>query len=239
MKKISFVIPVYNEEGNLQLLWEQIARVTDRLQIDFQLLLVDDGSTDGSFDLIRSLAEQHPQIGYLRLARNSGQSAALYAGFQAADGDVIVTMDADLQNDPADLPEMLRYYGDYDMVTGWRYNRQDSLSKKIGSRIGNGFRNWLTSENIHDTGCSLKVMRAEMLKRIKMFRGLHRFLPTLMRLEGARVKEVKVNHRPRLHGESKYTNLRRGIEGFYDVIAVRWMQKRHLNIEIGERHDQG
>jgi len=239
MKKISFVIPVYNEEGNLQQLWEQIARVTDRLQIDFQLLLVDDGSTDGSFDLIRSLAEQHPQIGYLRLARNSGQSAALYAGFQAADGDVIVTMDADLQNDPADLPEMLRYYGDYDMVTGWRYNRQDSLSKKIGSRIGNGFRNWLTSENIHDTGCSLKVMRAEMLKRIKMFRGLHRFLPTLMRLEGARVKEVKVNHRPRLHGESKYTNLRRGIEGFYDVIAVRWMQKRHLNIEIGERHDQG
>ncbi|ORJ55845.1 glycosyltransferase family 2 protein [Geothermobacter hydrogeniphilus] len=238
MKKISFVIPVYNEEGNLQQLWEQIARVTDRLQIDFQLLLVDDGSTDGSFDLIRSLAEQHPQIGYLRLARNSGQSAALYAGFQAADGDVIVTMDADLQNDPADLPEMLRYYGDYDMVTGWRYNRQDSLSKKIGSRIGNGFRNWLTSENIHDTGCSLKVMRAEMLKRIKMFRGLHRFLPTLMRLEGARVKEVKVNHRPRLHGESKYTNLRRGIEGFYDVIAVRWMQKRHLNIEIGERHDQ-
>ncbi len=146
-------------------------------------------------------------------------------------------MDADLQNDPADLPDMLCYYGDYDMVTGWRHNRQDCLSKKIGSRIGNGFRNWLTEENIHDTGCSLKVMRAEMLKRIKMFRGLHRFLPTLMRLEGARVKEIKVNHRPRLHGESKYTNLRRGIEGFYDVIAVRWMIKRNLNIEIGERHD--
>ncbi|PNU18579.1 glycosyltransferase [Geothermobacter hydrogeniphilus] len=239
MKKISFVIPVYNEEENLGELWQQIAAVAEPLAVDFQVLFVDDCSSDGSLELIRALAAEHPEVGFLSFARNCGQSAALYAGFQAADGDVIVTMDADLQNDPADLPEMLRYYGDYDMVTGWRYNRQDSLSKKIGSRIGNGFRNWLTNENIHDTGCSLKVMSAEMLKRIKMFRGLHRFLPTLMRLEGARVKEVKVNHRPRLHGESKYTNLRRGIEGFYDVIAVRWMQKRHLNIEIGERHDQG
>ncbi|TYO97694.1 dolichol-phosphate mannosyltransferase [Geothermobacter ehrlichii] len=236
MNKISFVIPVYNEEENLPQLWEQIARVTAHLNVDFQLLFIDDGSTDGSLDLIRDLAARHPQIGYLHLARNSGQSAALYAGFQAADGDIIVTMDADLQNDPADLPEMLRYYGEYDMVIGWRHQRQDSLSKKIASRIGNGFRNWLTNENIHDTGCSLKVMRADMLKRIKMFHGLHRFLPTLMRLEGARIKEIKVNHRPRLYGTSKYTNLRRGIEGFYDVIAVRWMQKRHLKIEIGERH---
>jgi len=187
MNKISFVIPVYNEEGNLQLLWEQIAQVTANLDVDFQLLFIDDGSTDGSLEVIRRLAAHHPEIGYLHLARNSGQSAALYAGFQAADGDVIVTMDADLQNDPADLPKMLRYYGEYDMVTGWRHQRQDSLSKKIASRIGNGFRNWLTNETIHDTGCSLKVMRAEMLKRIKMFHGLHRFLPTLMRLEGARI----------------------------------------------------
>ena len=147
---------------------------------------------------------------------------ALYTGFQHAKGDVIITLDADLQNDSADIPAMLEHYGDHDMVTGWRQNRQDTISKKIGSKIGNGFRNWMTAETIHDTGCSLKIMRADMLKRIRMFRGLHRFLPTLMRLEGARVMEIPVNHRPRLHGVSKYTNWRRGIEGFLDVLAVKW-----------------
>ena len=141
-------------------------------------------------------------------------------------------MDADLQNDPADLRQMFKHYGDYEMVTGWRFNRQDTVSKKIASKIGNRFRNWLTNETIHDTGCSLKIMNAKMLKQIRIYKGLHRFLPTLMRLEGAKVIEVKVNHRQRLFGESKYTNLRRGIEGFYDVIAVRWMQSRHLKIEV-------
>jgi dolichol-phosphate mannosyltransferase len=160
-----------------------------------------------------------------------GQSAALWAGFQQAGGDVIVTMDADLQNDPADVPAMLGHYGEYQMVTGWRFNRNDTLSKRIGSRIGNAVRNRLTWEKIHDTGCSLKVMDAVMAKRIKMYKGLHRFLPTLMRLEGARILEVKVNHRQRHAGVSNYTNLRRGIEGLYDVIAVRWMIKRHLDLE--------
>ena len=158
----------------------------------------------------------------------------MYAGFQHADGDIIITMDADLQNDPVDIPKLMQYFGEYDMVNGWRADRQDTLSKKVGSRIGNYVRNRLTWETIHDTGCSLKVMRATMLKRIRMFRGLHRFLPTLMRLEGARVIEVPVNHRPRIHGVSKYNNLRRGIEGLYDVIAVRWMIKRYLKIRIGD-----
>jgi dolichol-phosphate mannosyltransferase len=120
------------------------------------------------------------------------------------------------------------------MVNGWRFERQDSWSKKLASKIGNSFRNWITRETIHDTGCSLKVMNAAMLKRICIYRGLHRFLPTLMRLEGAKVIEVKVSHRQRRYGESKYTNLQRGIEGFYDVIVVRWMQSRHLTIEIKE-----
>ncbi|MEZ4484650.1 MAG: hypothetical protein R2864_08645 [Syntrophotaleaceae bacterium] len=147
---------------------------------------------------------------------------------------MIVTMDADLQNNPADIPRLLDYFGKYQMVNGWRADRQDTWSKKVGSRIGNLVRNRLTWENIHDTGCSLKVMDAAMLKRIKIFRGLHRFLPTLMRLEGARFIEVKVDHRPRHAGNSKYTNLRRGIEGLYDVIAVRWMIKRHLQVPIKE-----
>ena len=142
-----------------------------------------------------------------------------------------MTMDADLQNDPANIPMMLKHYGQYDMVNGWRRSRQDSPAKKISSRIGNFVRNLLTGETINDTGCSLKVMRAEMVKNIKMYRGLHRFLPTLMRLEGARVIEVPVNHRRRQFGVSKYTNLRRGLEGFQDLLAVRWMIRRHVRID--------
>jgi len=238
MQKISYVIPVYNEEGNIENLFAEIQRVAEGLAVPYEVLFVDDCSSDRSLAIIKDLAATHRQVAYLSFERNCGQSAALYAGFQAATGEVVITMDADLQNDPADIPAMLEHYGDYQMVTGWRHNRQDSWSKKIASKIGNGFRNRLTGETIHDTGCSLKVMQAEPLKRIKMFKGLHRFLPTLMRLEGARVKEVKVNHRPRLHGVSKYTNLRRGIEGFYDVIAVRWMLKRNLTIKIKERYVQ-
>lgn len=231
MNKISFVIPVYNEEGNLRPLCEEIRAVAAQLPCEWEILFVNDGSSDRSLDVIQELSRSAPELRCLSLRRNMGQSAALWAGFQHAAGDVIVTMDADLQNDPADLPAMLRHYGEYQMVTGWRFNRNDTLSKRIGSRIGNAVRNTLTWENIHDTGCSLKVMNAAMAKRIKMYKGLHRFLPTLMRLEGARVLEVKVNHRQRHAGVSKYTNLRRGIEGLYDVVAVRWMIKRHLDLE--------
>ncbi len=234
MNKISFVVPIYNEEENIPQLVEEIKAVAPDLCPNYEILLVNDCSSDSSLQVIRGLAAENKAINYLSLVRNSGQSAALYAGFQGASGDVIITMDADLQNDPADLRQMIKYYGEYEMVNGWRFNRQDSLSKKLASKIGNGFRNWLTRETIHDTGCSLKIMNAAMLKRIRIYKGLHRFLPTLMRLEGAKVVEVKVNHRPRLHGVSKYTNLRRGIEGFYDVIAVRWMQSRHLSIEVNK-----
>jgi dolichol-phosphate mannosyltransferase len=234
MDKISFVIPIYNEEGNIKRLFEELTRVAETLSHPYEIMLVDDASTDRSLHIIKELAASHEQVRYLSFEANCGQSAALYAGFQNADGDVIITMDADLQNDPADIPKLMQFFGEYDMVNGWRADRQDTLSKKVGSRIGNYVRNRLTWETIHDTGCSLKVMRATMLKRIRMFRGLHRFLPTLMRLEGARVIEVPVNHRPRVHGVSKYNNLRRGIEGLYDVIAVRWMIKRYLKIRIGD-----
>lgn len=230
MEKVSFVIPVYNEEDNLRPLFSEIKPVAENLACDWEVLFVDDGSTDRSSEVLQELTAASSQVRVLTFAQNLGQSAALWAGFQAAAGDVIITMDADLQNDPADVPTMLKNFGEYQMITGWRFNRQDTLSKKIGSFIGNTVRNRLTWESIHDTGCSLKVMDAGMAKKIKMFRGLHRFLPTLIRLEGAKVLEFKVNHRPRVAGVSKYTNLRRGIEGLYDVIAVRWMIKRHIDL---------
>ncbi len=237
IQKISYVIPVFNEEDNLVKLFDELRPVAKSLAIPYEVLFVDDGSCDSSLAVIHTLACSYSEVRWLSMDCNCGQSAALYAGFQQARGEVIVTMDADLQNNPADIPQLLDYFGEYQMVNGWRSDRQDTWSKKVGSRIGNLVRNCLTWENIHDTGCSLKVMDAAMVKRIKIFRGLHRFLPTLMRLEGARVIEVKVSHRPRHAGRSKYTNLRRGIEGLYDVIAVRWMIRRNLPIKTREVHD--
>ncbi|MBU0968802.1 MAG: glycosyltransferase family 2 protein [Proteobacteria bacterium] len=232
MKLLSVVIPVCNEEENLKTLFAEVQSALAQVDCPFEVIFVDDCSIDQSLAVIKDLAVEHPQVKYIAFEMNTGQSAALYAGFQQACGDVIITLDADLQNDPGDIPAMLRYYGDYDMITGWRKNRQDTWSKKICSIVGNSFRNWMTAETIHDTGCSLKIMRADMVKKIKMFRGLHRFLPTLMRLEGARVIEIQVSHRPRLHGVSKYSNWRRGFEGFHDVLAVKWLQKRNLSIKM-------
>jgi len=237
VQMVSFVIPVYNEEDNLRQLVDEIKSVADILNHPYEIILVDDGSSDKSLSCIHEIALNVPELLCISLERNSGQSAALFAGFQVSHGDVIITLDADLQNDPTDIPAMFAYYGSNDMVIGWRRRRMDTLSKKIGSKIGNFVRNCLTHERIHDTGCSLKIMRADMLKRIKIYRGMHRFLPTLMRLEGARVLEMPVNHRPRLHGVSKYSNLRRGIEGFQDLLAVRWMLKRHIPLTFGKIHD--
>lgn len=233
IKKISFVVPVYNEEENLAQLAVELKAVAPALGAPCEFLLVDDCSSDGSLALMQQLAAEDERFKYIAFARNTGQSAAMGAGFQQASGNVIITLDADLQNDPADVPAMLKHYGDtYQMVCGWRYNRQDSLSKKLASKLGNWVRNWVTKDGIHDTGCSLKIMNAAMLKRVPIFKGAHRFLPTLMRLEGARIMEVKVNHRPRVHGVSKYTNLRRGLEGFCDLLAVRWLMSRHLRFDI-------
>jgi dolichol-phosphate mannosyltransferase len=228
---ISFVIPVFNEEENIPVLFREIQTVADQLDATYEVVFVNDCSTDDSLGTIHSLAVQYPAVRCLSFPMNRGQSAALGAGFRIAAGDIIITMDADLQNDPADIPKLLSHFGDYDMVNGWRRERKDTWSKRISSRIGNFVRNRLTGDTIRDTGCSLKVMRADMLKNIKMYRGLHRFLPILMRLEGARIIEVPVNHRHRRFGVSKYTNLRRGVEGFQDLLAVRWMMKRHVQVD--------
>lgn len=238
IRKISFVVPVFNEEENIPHLVGEIAAVAGTLGHPYEILLVDDGSLDGTLPAIKAIAAENPALKYISFSENRGQSAALYAGFRSASGDVIVTLDGDLQNDPSDIPAMLSLYGEYDMINGWRHDRRDTRWKKIGSWIGNTFRNRMTGETIRDTGCSLKVMRASMLKRIRMYRGLHRFLPTLMRLEGARVIEVKVNHRPRVRGTSKYSNLRRGVEGFYDVLSVRWMIRRNLTLPVRESNVQ-
>lgn len=234
--KLSMVVPAYNEEDNLPTVLKEVTQAVAPLEREWEIIFVDDGSSDTTLQVIKELAAEHQTVRYLSFARNCGQSAAFAAGFQAATGEVIVTMDADLQNDPADIPAMLRLYEQgYDMVIGWRAERQDSWAKKKASRIGNAIRNWVSRETVKDTGCSLKIMRADMARAIPMFTGMHRFLPTLMKLQGARVAEVKVNHRPRLHGKSKYGVLDRALTTWSDLLAVRWMQMRHIRYEIKEQ----
>lgn len=235
INKISLIIPVYNEEENLRDLHREVARSLAGLTCEWEMVLVDDGSADASLSIIRDLAAADPHVRYVSFARNCGQSAAFAAGFRHAGGDVVVTMDADLQNDPADIPAMLTVYRQgVDMVIGWRVKRQDSLVKRYASRFANWVRNRISRETVRDTGCSLKVMRAEMVRRIPMFTGMHRFLPTLMKLEGARVAEVPVNHRPRSKGVSKYGIWDRAWASAYDLLAVRWMQKRHIGYVVSD-----
>jgi dolichol-phosphate mannosyltransferase len=232
----SVVVPVFNEEGNISLLHKELVSVLKSLNSPYEIIFVDDGSTDNSLQEIKRLALEDVAVKYISFKKNLGQSAALKSGFHHCGYSVTITMDADLQNDPADIPRLLQFYGEYQMVNGWRKNRRDTFSKKIGSKIGNFVRNLFLHDNIKDTGCSLKVMDTAMLKRIKIYKGLHRFLPILMTSEGAKVKEVPVNHRQRLHGISKYNNLSRAFAGLYDLISVRWMIKRQINEEIREKN---
>lgn len=235
--EISLVVPVYNEEENLPMLAGEIRAAMARVPRSWELVFVDDGSTDKSLAVIRELAEDSPDIRYISFAANSGQSAAFAAGFREARGMVLVTLDADLQNDPADIPAMLEIYGKdgVTMVAGWRVDRKDTLAKRLASKFGNAVRNWISRENIRDTGCSLKIMHADIARAIPVFNGMHRFFPTLMRMQGAVVAEVKVKHRPRIKGQSKYGIWDRARKTAFDLLAVRWLQARQISYSVKER----
>ncbi|HVP31325.1 MAG TPA: glycosyltransferase family 2 protein [Myxococcota bacterium] len=228
---ISVVIPVHDEEENLARLHAEVSAALEKLP-PAEIIFVDDGSRDGSLARMRALATRDPRVRVLALEGNHGQTAALDAGFKAVAGDITVTLDADLQNDPADIPRLVALLDRADCVNGVRTARQDGFVRKLSSRIGNGFRNWATREDVTDVGCSLRAMRSVYLRRVKLFRGMHRFLPTLLRLEGARVVEVPVAHRPRHAGRSKYGIGNRLFVGLLDVLAVRWMQSRALRYRV-------
>lgn len=233
-RDISIVIPVYNEEDNLQPLVSELREVLTGVPNSCEIIFVDDGSWDRSFEILKQAAARDSQIRVIRFKKNAGQTAAFDAGFRAAKGDIVVTMDADLQNDPHDIPHLLEKIGGFDVVCGWRHKRNDPWIKIVSSKIANFVRNKLSREEIADTGCSLKAFRKECLQNMKLFNGMHRFLPTLAKMEGFTVTQVKVNHRPRRFGTTKYTIKNRMVRAFADLLAVRWMQKRHLNYEIGE-----
>ena len=228
--RLSIVVPLFNEEENLPALDGEIRAALAPLGLAYEVLYVDDGSTDGGLEMLREMAARDGRIRILRHRRNAGQSAALASGFRAARGEIVATLDADLQNDPADLPRLLaRLDEGYDVVSGVRRNRQDTWVRKVSSRIANSVRNWATDESITDVGCSLKAYRARFLAHLPMFGGMHRFLPTLVRWNGARVTELPVHHRPRLHGVAKYGIGNRLFRALADLFAVRWMRTRWID----------
>jgi glycosyltransferase involved in cell wall biosynthesis len=232
MEKVSVVIPVYNEQNNLRPLTEELLRVLEGSDIPSEILFVDDASTDDSPMVLRELVSNYRNIRVLTFEYNCGQSAAFDAGFRNASGDIIVTMDADMQNDPADIPKLLENIDDYDMVCGWRWNRQDSFSKRISSKIANAVRRKNLNDRFKDVGCSLKAYHKKCFERLKLFKGMHRFLPILFEMEGFKVLEVKVNHRQRAADESKYNLWNRVFKSHRDMKAVAWMQKNRLDYRI-------
>lgn len=233
---VSICVPVYNEAENLPLLHEAIVKVIDPHGIDAEILLVDDGSTDDSWQAIESLVAKDPRVRGLRFKRNCGETAASDAGLRAACGKYVMTMDADLQNDPADIPAFLAALAQgWDCVCGTRVatrGQGDNFVRVASSRIANWVRNKLSDENITDAGCTYRAFKRECVAKLKLYRGLHRFIPTLLKMEGFTVTEIPVTNNPRLHGQSKYGVWNRLFKSFRDLLAIRWMKSRLLGYEI-------
>ena len=236
MIELSVVIPVYNEEESLPVLWPELRSVLDAERIDFEAVFVDDGSRDRSAELIRGLRDADPRVRLVRLKANAGETAATDAGVRAARGRRVVTMDADLQNDPRDIPLLLRHLEQWDAVTGWRVSRGDgdSLLRRLSSRVANRVRNGLSDDVIRDSGCTFRAFRRECLRGLVLYRGFHRFIPTLLKMRGYRVLEVPVRNRPRRFGQSKYGVLDRVFGATADLLVVRWMKSRILRYEVAE-----
>ncbi len=233
-RELSVVVPVYNEIGCLDPLVERVRGALDSSAIDWELVLVDDGSTDGSGEKMDELAAADERLRVLHFVANCGQTAGLDAGFRHARGRYIGLLDADLQTYPEDLPQLLHTLRNegLDSVVGIRADRKDTGWRRFSSWFANGVRNRLTREDIIDTGCPIKVFRAEAIRSVKLFTGMHRFLPTLLRMEGFSVRQMPVRHASRLTGSSKYGTLDRAFSGLRDALAVRWMQDRSMRWKL-------
>ncbi|MCB2153601.1 glycosyltransferase family 2 protein [bacterium] len=237
--ELSIVIPVYNEEECIQEVVDELVGVLKDTTYDWEVLLVNDGSRDRSPEILDEMSAEEPRLRVLHFVRNAGQTAAFEAGFLAARGGIVGMMDGDGQNDPRDFPRLIEAMREQKvhMMCGYRAKRQDSIVRKISSRLANGVRNWATREEIRDVGCSIRVFDRRCLRRIKLFNGMHRFFPTLVRMEGFRIGEIPVNHRPRTSGTSKYGINNRLWRGIRDIFAVRWMQSRVLHYRVRRPND--
>lgn len=236
---LSLVVPVHDEEANLRPLWGEIKALFDGLDVPAEVVFVNDGSGDGSSALLDGFLAEDARVRVIDHPRNHGLTAALNTGFRQARGDVIGMLDADMQNPPAEIARLLAALPGHDMAIGWRRDRHDSWLRKTQSRIANAYRNRRTFEQVHDTGCGLKVFRAAILEHVKLYNGMHRFLPTLARMEGYRITEVPVAHRPRAGGRSHFGIWNRLWKGLRDVKVVRWMWANRLPRTGTERSRPG
>jgi len=237
---VSFVVPCHDEEGNLRALVAEIHRAVAPLGLAYEIVITDDASSDGSWVLLRSLAADDPRLRAQRFARNCGESAASWAGMQASRGRVIVTLDADRQNDPAEIPRFLAGLEHADCVCGSRVEARrsgDNLLRVLSSRIANWVRVTLGGGDISDAGCTYRAFRRECLSNVRFFKGVHRFLPTLIAMEGFRVTEIPVTNRARVSGRSHYGIRNRIFVALADLLAVRWMRSRAVRWEIEESTD--
>jgi glycosyltransferase involved in cell wall biosynthesis len=236
--ELSFVIPCHNEETNLRPLVAAIRDAVQPLNLAYEIVITDDCSTDNSWKVLQELAAADSRVRGQRFARNAGQSAAMWAGMKAARGKVIITLDADLQNDPRDVPKLLEGLKQFDCVCGSRVaarSQGDNFIRIASSRIANWVRNRLSGETISDAGCCFRAFKRECIADLKFFKGMHRFLPTLIKIEGFTVTEIPVRHNPRAGGQTHYGVWNRVFATSYDLLSVRWMKKRMFKREIAER----
>lgn len=233
---LSIVVPVYNEAESLSVLWPEIKQSLASTSLRYEVIFVDDGSEDASAEVVRGLREEDRRVRLVRLKANAGETAATDAGLRAARGRHVVTMDADLQNDPRDILALLAHLDTWDAVTGWRADRRagDSWVRGLSSRLANRVRNAVSQDEIRDSGCTFRAFRRECLEGLVLYTGFHRFIPSLLRMQGFRVLEVPVSHRPRRFGRSKYGIGNRAVRAFVDLLAVRWMKARMLHYQVAE-----
>ena len=225
--KVSVVVPVFNEEENVPRLAKEFAELVGRLD-GLEVVLVDDGSKDGTWAKIQEAAKMFPFLRGVRSTNNRGQSAAMLLGLNEARGEILVTMDGDLQNNPADIPQLVAKVGPFDVVCGFRAKRKDTWSKRVASKIGNAIRNSATKDGLRDTGCSLKAFKRECLADLPALNGTHRFMGAYFRLNGRSIEQIPVDHRFRQFGVSKYTNLKRLPKTAFDLIGFLWYRSRVL-----------
>ncbi|HHC79166.1 MAG TPA: glycosyltransferase [Flavobacteriia bacterium] len=232
---LTVIVPVYNEEDNLERVETEMAKFINTAPIKATVLFVNDGSTDNSQQLIEKICAKNQNFSFISFTKNRGLSAAIKAGFDVVESDLVGYIDSDLQTTPEDFNVLLEHIGEYDLVTGVRANRKDSFVKNMSSTIANGIRRAFTHDGMDDTGCPLKIIKTDYAKKIPMFKGLHRFLPAMILLQNGKIKQVPVQHFPRVAGEAKYHLWNRLIGPLIDCFAYLWMKKKYINYEIGKK----
>ncbi|MFV8226485.1 glycosyltransferase family 2 protein [Christiangramia aquimixticola] len=235
MDKLTIIVPLFNEEENLLRVEKKLGEYVEKSSVPTKILFVNDGSTDKSLDLVKSICARNSNFNYISFLKNAGLSAAIKAGFDHVDTSLTGYIDSDLQTDPFDFEVLLKEIGNFDLVNGYRNQRKDSFKKNITSTIANNIRNLFTQDGMYDTGCPLKIIKTEYAQRIPMFKGLHRFLPAMVLLQGGRVTQIPIRHYPRIAGKAKFGLRNRLIKPLLDCFAYLWMKKNYINYQVVDR----